>query len=215
MDPSRVRELAATLDVLRGAHDRAEMLLNAERQIIVTWDQRSEPVVEGDISLAIHGERPASGYARRVLAFGTWLVAADATAVEAAVETLRTRGTSFALSLRSQTGRNIEAHGQAVAGRALLRLRETSQERCEIADLRATLDETRRGCRPCRVSSTRSRSRSGGANRDGGLSWVNAAYVAAVEAESREAALDAGLELFDRPARETIAREEEAAGSPA
>ena len=27
----------------------------------------------------------------------------------------------------------------------LLRLRETSQERCEIADLRATLDETRRG----------------------------------------------------------------------
>ena len=121
------------------------MLLNAERQIIVTWDRRSEPVVEGDISLAIHGERPTSGYARRVLAFGTWLVATDATAVEAAVETLRARGTGFTLSLRTQTGRNIEAHGQAVAGRALLRLRETSQERNEIADLRATLDETRRG----------------------------------------------------------------------
>src|ERR1700710_1400337 len=58
----RERELAAALDVLRGAHDRAEMLLNAERQIIVTWDRRSEPVVEGDISLAIFGERPTSGY---------------------------------------------------------------------------------------------------------------------------------------------------------
>lgn len=206
----RERELAATLDVLRGAHDRAEMLLNAERQIIVTWDQRSEPVVEGDISLAIHGERPASGYARRVLAFGTWLVAADATAVEAAVETLRTRGTSFALSLRSQTGRNIEAHGQAVAGRALLRLRETSQERCEIADLRATLDETRRGLSALSGLLDAIPQPVWRRNRDGGLSWVNAAYVAAVEAESREAALDAGLELFDRPARETIAREEAA-----
>ncbi|TXN68544.1 two-component sensor histidine kinase, partial [Methylobacterium sp. WL18] len=134
----RERELAGALDVLRGAHDRAEMLLNAERQVIVTWDRRSEPVVEGDISLAIYGERPTSGYARRVLAFGTWLVASDAAAVEAAVETLRARGTSFSLSLRTQTGRSIDAHGQAVAGRALLRLRETSQERCEIADLRAT-----------------------------------------------------------------------------
>ena len=34
--------------------------------------------------------------------------------------------------------------------------------------------------------------------------------MAAVEAESREAALDAGTELLDRPARETIAREEAA-----
>ena len=204
----RERELAASLDVLRGAHDRAEMLLNAERQIIVTWDRRSEPVVEGDISLAIHGERPTSGYARRVLAFGTWLPAADTTAVEAAVEALRARGTSFDLSLRTQTGQSIEAHGQAVAGRALLRLRETSQERCEIADLRATLDETRRGLSALSSLLDAIPQPVWRRTREGGLSWVNAAYVAAVEAESREKALDAGLELFDRPARESIAREE-------
>ncbi|MDH2308039.1 sensor histidine kinase [Methylobacterium brachiatum] len=206
----RERELAGALDVLRGAHDRAEMLLNAERQIIVTWDRRSEPVVEGDISLAIYGERPTSGYARRVLAFGTWLVASDAAAVEAAVETLRARGTSFTLSLRTQTGRSIDAHGQAVAGRALLRLRETSQERCEIADLRATLDETRRGLSALAGLLDAIPQPVWRRNREGGLSWVNAAYVAAVEAESREATLDRGIELFDRPAREAIARDEAA-----
>ncbi|KNY23323.1 PAS domain-containing sensor histidine kinase [Methylobacterium sp. ARG-1] len=206
----RERELAGALDVLRGAHDRAEMLLNAERQIIVTWDRRSEPVVEGDISLAIYGERPTSGYARRVLAFGTWLVASDATAVEAAVETLRARGTSFTLSLRTQTGRSIDAHGQAVAGRALLRLRETSQERCEIADLRATLDETRRGLSALAGLLDAIPQPVWRRNREGGLSWVNAAYVAAVEAESRETTLDRSIELFDRPAREAIARDEAA-----
>ncbi len=114
---------------------------------------------------------PTSGYARRVLAFGTWLVASDAAAVEAAVETLRARGTSFTLSLRTQTGRSIDAHGQAVAGRALLRLRETSQERCEIADLRATLDETR----PRPVGAGRPARRDPQPvwrrNREGGLSW--------------------------------------------
>ncbi|MCJ2119878.1 PAS-domain containing protein [Methylobacterium sp. J-001] len=206
----RERELAAALDVLRGAHDRAEILLNAERQIIVTWDRRSEPVVEGDISLAIYGERPTSGYARRVLAFGTWLVAADAAAVEAAVETLRARGTSFTLSLRTQTGRSIDAHGQAVAGRALLRLRETSQERCEIADLRATLDESRRGLSALAGLLDAIPQPVWRRNREGGLSWVNAAYVAAVEAATREAALDGGIELFDRPAREAIIRDEAA-----
>ena len=206
----RERELAGALDVLRGAHDRAEMLLNAERQVIVTWDRRSEPVVEGDISLAIYGERPTSGYARRVLAFGTWLVASDAAAVEAAVETLRARGTSFSLSLRTQTGRSIDAHGQAVAGRALLRLRETSQERCEIADLRATLDETRRGLSALAGLLDAIPQPVWRRNREGGLSWVNAAYAAAVEAETREAALDGGVELFDRPAREAIIRDEAA-----
>jgi signal transduction histidine kinase len=39
---------------------------------------------------------------------------------------------------------------------------------------------------------------------------VNAAYVAAVEAGTREAAIDAGMELLDRQARETVGREQTA-----
>ncbi|MDP4023154.1 PAS-domain containing protein [Methylobacterium sp. NEAU 140] len=204
----RERELAAALDVLRGAHDRAEMLLNAERQIVITWDRRSEPEIEGDVGLAFHGERPVSGSARRVLAFGTWLVAPDAAAVEAALEALRARGTAFSLSLRTQRGRSIEAQGRAVAGRALLRLRETSRERREIAELRAGLDEARRGLSALAGLLDAIPQPVWRRNREGGLAWVNAAYVAAVEAESREAALDGCVELFDRGARETIARDD-------
>ncbi|MGU3536519.1 ATP-binding protein [Methylobacterium sp. A54F] len=213
----REREQAAALGALRGAHDRAEMLLAAERQVIVTWDGRTEPVVEGDPSLAAEGSRPVAGAARRVLAFGTWLAAADAAALDTAVETLRARGTSFRLTLRSQAGRSIEAQGQAVAGRALLRLRETTEERQEIAELRETLEEARRGLTALSSLLDAIPQPVWRRNRDGGLAWVNTAYVAAVEAPSREVALQSGTELLDRQARDLIAREDgpRAAGSRA
>ncbi|WP_375456049.1 ATP-binding protein [uncultured Methylobacterium sp.] len=204
----RERELAAALDVLSGAHDRAEMLLAAERQIIVTWDGRSEPVIEGDAGLAFDTARPAAGSARRVLAFGTWLVPADAEAVEAAIEALRSRGSSFRMTLRGQSGRSIEAEGQAVAGRALLRLRETTEDRRRISELRETLDDARRGLSALAGLLDAIPQPVWRRNREGGLAWVNTAYVAAVEGGTREDTLQAGIELLDRPAREMIARDD-------
>ena len=209
----RERESAAALDALRGAHDRAEMLLNSERQIIVTWDGRSEPVIEGEIALAFDSARPALGAARRILSFGTWLVPNDAETVQSAVETLRARGTSFRLNLRTQSGRSIEARGQAVAGRALLRLRETTEERREIGELRETLDEARRGVAALTGLLDAIPQPVWRRNREGGLTWVNNAYVAAVESGSREAALQSGIELLDRSARDAITREDGARGS--
>ncbi|MEA1834537.1 PAS-domain containing protein [Methylobacterium durans] len=204
----REREQAAALGALRGAHDRAEMLLNAERQVIITWEGLGEPVIEGDVGLAFDGARPAATAARRILAFGTWLAPSDAAALEAGVETLRVRGTGFRLNLRSQSGQSVEAQGQAVAGRALLRLRETTEERRELMELRETLDEARRGLAALAGLLDAIPQPVWRRNRDGGLAWVNTAYVGAVEAPSREAALEAGVELLDRPARELIAREE-------
>ncbi len=206
----REQELVATLNLLRGAHDRAEMLLNADRQVVITWDEHSEPVIEGDAGIALHGDRAAAGSARRVLAFGAWLRPADAQAVEAALDALLTRGTGFSLDLRTQNGRSIEAQGRTVAGRALLRLREMSSERREIADLRTTLDEARRGLSALASLLDAIPQPVWRRNRDGGLAWVNAAYVAAVEAGTREAAIDAGMELLDRQARETVGREQTA-----
>ncbi|HEV7440620.1 MAG TPA: PAS-domain containing protein [Methylobacterium sp.] len=204
----REREQAAALGALRGAHDRAEMLLNAERQVIVTWAGRGEPVIEGDATLAFDGVRSAGGTARRILAFGSWLLPSDATELEAAVESLRVRGTGFRLNLRSQSGRSIDAQGQAVAGRALLRLRETTEERRELMELRETLDEARRGLAALAGLLDAIPQPVWRRNRDGGLAWVNTAYVAAVEAGTREAALESGTELLDRQAREFIARED-------
>ncbi|MCJ2044700.1 PAS-domain containing protein [Methylobacterium sp. J-078] len=203
----RERDLLSELSSLRGAHDRAEMLLNAERQILVTWSGRGAPTVEGDIGL-VDGKRIAGDVHSAFLAFETWLHAVDADALSSAVETLRARGTGFRLSLRSQNGRFIDAHGQALSGRAVLRLRETTDEKRELIDLRLTLYEAKRGLSALSSLLDAIPQPVWRRNRDGVLAWVNLAYVAAVEAGTREHALEGGVELLDRQARELIARDE-------
>jgi signal transduction histidine kinase len=203
----RERDLVDELSTLRSAHDRAEMLLNAERQIIVTWTGRGAPTVEGDIGL-VDGKRLAGPGQTPFLAFETWLHGVDADALNTAVETLRARGTGFRLSLRTQSGRFIDAHGQALSGRAILRLRETTDEKRELIDLRLTLYEAKRGLSALGSLLDAIPQPVWRRNRDGALAWVNLAYVAAVEAGTRENALEGGVELLDRQARELIAREE-------
>ncbi|MDB5644361.1 PAS domain-containing sensor histidine kinase [Methylobacterium sp.] len=203
----RERDLVDELSTLRSAHDRAEMLLNAERQIIVTWTGRGAPTVEGDIGL-VDGKRLAGPGQTPFLAFETWLHGVDADALNTVVETLRARGTGFRLSLRTQSGRFIDAHGQALSGRAILRLRETTDEKRELIDLRLTLYEAKRGLSALGSLLDAIPQPVWRRNRDGALAWVNLAYVAAVEAGTRENALEGGVELLDRQARELIAREE-------
>jgi len=206
----RETELAAELVRLRGAHDRAEMLLNSERQVLVTWTGRGPGLVEGDAGFALDGRRPAADDPEGLLQFEAWLQPSDARDLAAAVEGLRARGTGFRLSLRTQDGRFVEAQGQALTGRALLRLRETTEERRELIDLRLTLDEARRGLSALGSLLDAIPQPLWRRNRDGALAWVNTAYVAAVEAESREAALS--LELLDRQARDLVARADENRG---
>jgi nitrogen-specific signal transduction histidine kinase len=208
----RERALQDALAALSGAHDRAEMLLHSERQVLVTWAGRGEPAVEGDAGFAqdLRGgtadPRGAQNGAKRLLAFGTWLAAQDAQLLDAAVAGLRERGTGFRMNLRSLAGRYIEAQGSAVGGRALLRLRETTEERRELIELRGTLDEAKRGLAALAGLLDAIPQPVWHRTPDGRLAFANAAYAAAVEAPDREAAVESGLELLDRAAREQIAR---------
>jgi signal transduction histidine kinase len=203
----RERDLVAELSALRGAHDRAEMLLNAERQIIVTWSGRGAPALEGDLGLV--DAKRSNGLDQTVLLdFPAWLLGVDAEALNAAVESLRARGTGFRLTLRAQSGRFIDAHGQALSGRAILRLREITDEKRELIDLRFSLQEAKRGLAALSSLLDAIPQPVWRRSRDGVLAWVNLAYVAAVEAGTRESALEGGVELLDRQARDLIARDD-------
>ena len=74
---------------------------------------------------------------QRVLAFGTWLEPDKAQAMERAVDALRARGESFSMPLMTLAGRAIEAEGRAIGGRAVLRLRDVSGLKRELAELSA------------------------------------------------------------------------------
>jgi signal transduction histidine kinase len=183
---------------LRSALDRADVFLSAEAQIIVAWGSASgEPDIEGDLSLVTEAPVP-----RRVLGFGSWLAPEAAQEFEGYVERLRKRGEGFRLSLTSIAGRHLEAEGRAVGGRAVLRIRDVSGDRLELARLRErhahTLLELGSLKTLLDVSPQAIWMRDG----DEKLIWVNAAYAKAVEATDPADAVRRGIELLDRAARD-------------
>lgn len=200
---ARAREQIASL---REQLDRANALLAAE--IIVDWPAGSDtPCIDGDPALLGVGEP------HRVLAFGSWLAAAGAEAMQRAVEALRARGDGFAMTLTTLSGIALEITGRAVAGRAVLRLKEAgavTRELVEVAQRHESLKSEVASLRalvallPLPVWTRDSCER---------LTFVNAAYARAVDAADPEAAIARRLELLDGTARAAIARMRAANGA--
>ena len=184
----------------KAAVDRAYALLLAEPQILIAWAAASDdPEIIGDPALVTGPDEP-----HRVLAFGVWLGADKAAEMERSVDALRARGVSFAMTVTTLTGRVIEAEGQIVGGRAILRLREVTGARYELAELalrhQKHIDDTAAlqaliDALPSPVW----------ARDDAGrLLFVNGAYAGAVEVKNRTEVVERGLELFGGAARTEI-----------
>lgn len=190
----REARLAAELEATRKRLDRAEIFLSSEPQLFVSWDNAAgEPDIENGLN------DPA--FARRVLAFGSWLGPEEAGALQERVDRLRQNGEGFHLSLASLQGRRFDAEGRAVAGRAVLRIREVSGERLELLSLRERHTrsvgevETLRALLEALPTPVWMR------DTEGRLVFVNSAYAHAVEAENSADALRRQIELLDNDAR--------------
>lgn len=183
---------------LRSSLDRAEVFLSAEPQIIVAWGSASgEPDIEGDFSLVT--EAPV---ARRVLGFGSWLTPEAAQEFESYVDRLRQRGEGFRLSITSVAGRHLEAEGRAVSGRAVLRIRDVSGDRLELARLRERHARVLLELGSLKTLLDSAPQAAWLRDGDDNLIWVNASYAKAVEAADPNDAIRRGTELLDRGARE-------------
>ena len=190
--------LAAENNDLRLRLDRASVFLSAEPQIVIAWGTATgEPDIEGDISLV--SEVPI---ARRVLGFGSWLPPGAAQEMENAVERLRQRGEGFRLALLSSNGRHLEAEGRAIAGRAILRIRDVSGDRLELTRLRERHTKTMAELTTHRALLDSLPQPSWLRDANGKLSWVNAAYARAVETKDSFETISRGVELLDGAARE-------------
>jgi signal transduction histidine kinase len=193
---------------LRGVQveaDRFRALLFAEPQVLISWaagDNR--PQISGDISLLMPQE--AQQPPQRILAFGTWLSPEPALQMDHAVNALREAGEGFLLNLTTSTGRSIEAMGRAIGGQAIVRIRELSGLRRELAEVtlrhKGLLEETEmlRGfaaAAPWPIWAKRAA---------GGLLFANAAYARATEAANVTDAVQRDLELLDSGDRNDMAR---------
>ncbi len=182
--------------------DRVNTLLLSEPQIVIAWAAAAnEPEIVGDISLVT-----SAGLAHRVLAFGSWLEPDQAQAMDRAVETLRSRGEGFSMSLMTMGGRPIEAEGRAIGGRAVLRLRDVQGARRELTALNESYQQLRDDVSALRTLIDAFPVPVWARDTEGRLEFVNTAYSKAVEAADPTEAVERGLELLDRDARNDFAR---------
>ncbi|MCA1299854.1 sensor histidine kinase [Stappia indica] len=203
---ARAREKAAALTARL---DRLESLIDSDDQRLVVWHGGEEqPMVTGMLD-------EASGVPRspvRLLAFGTWLDPEQASALEHAVDALRSKGEAFHLTLPTLGGGRVEARGRIAASAAVLRLRDLTGERRAHAllserheTLTAELDALR-GLLNAVPAPAWLR------DEAGKLTWTNAAYDAAVEANGGGAPSETGAEFLDAKGRRLIARDAENQG---
>jgi signal transduction histidine kinase len=185
--------LRSEIQGLQSEADRYRALLFAEPQVLIAWPAGEDrPQISGDVSPLTSQEQPS-----RILAFGTWLPPGSALQMDRAIDTLRESGEGFLLSLAASNGHAVEVLGRAIGGQAIVRIRELSGVRRELAETNlrhnTLLQETEmlRGfaqAAPWPIWAKRA---------DGGLQYANAAYAKAAEATSVPEALERNLELLD------------------
>ncbi|HTP91788.1 MAG TPA: PAS-domain containing protein, partial [Xanthobacteraceae bacterium] len=194
--------------VLRSELDRANALLQSEQQIMVDWPAASdEPGIEGSPAL-VGATAP-----HRVLAFGTWLDPARARAMELAVDALRRRGEAFSMTVTTLSGDPIEAQGRAIAGRAVLRLKDASGVKRDLVTLANRYEAMRTEVASLRTLIETLPSPVWTRDETGELTFVNAAYARAVEAKDAADAVERHLELLDSSSRDNIERSHRASGA--
>jgi signal transduction histidine kinase len=193
---------------LRYDLDRANALLLSEPQVMVDWPAASDhPSIDGDPAIV------GVAAAHRVLAFGTWLEAGKARTMEQAVEALRTRGEAFSTTLTTLQGHPIEAQGRAIAGRAVLRLKDASGVKRDLVELLSRHEALLTEVAALRMLIETLPSPVWTRDATGQLTFVNAAYARAVEANNAAEAVARRLELLDSAVRDNISRARVSSGA--
>ncbi|WP_245333978.1 sensor histidine kinase, partial [Bradyrhizobium guangdongense] len=196
-------QLRARIGELQLQADRFGALLFAEPQILISWpagDSRAQ--ISGDIAMVL----PRDSSPQRVLAFGTWLPPEPALQMDHAVDALRDRGDGFQLTLTTAHGHTLEAIGRAIGGQAIVRIRELSGLRRDLAEThlryKALSDETEmlRGLAAAAPWPIWAK------GENGALTYANPAYVRATEANSVTDAQQRKLELLDSADRTAMER---------
>jgi signal transduction histidine kinase len=186
---------------LQAEADRFKQLLLSDPQVLVTWTAADDrPEILGDTSIIL------SGNPERVLAFGAWLEPAAAQRMEQAVTTLRSEGRGFVMTLTTSAGRPLEAAGRAVAGRAVLRLRDVSGIERDLIDLATRHDRLNADVETMKALLESLPAPVWARDTIGHLVFANSAYARAVEAVDPSDAVARDLELLDRSARDESAR---------
>ncbi|WP_315775830.1 MULTISPECIES: sensor histidine kinase [unclassified Bradyrhizobium] len=194
--------LRADIAELQLQADRYRALLFAEPQILIAWPAGGHrPQISGDTSMLVPPDQP-----QRILAFGTWLPPEPALQLDRAVDALREAGEGFMLNLTTSHGHAIEAMGRAIGGQAIVRIRELSGLRRELAETQLRFKALGEETESLRALASALPWPIWARQANGALAYVNAAYARAADARDVPDAIGRNIELLDSADRTDLQR---------
>ena len=123
-----------------------------------------------------------------------------------AVERLRAHGEGFSRSLTTAAGRRVEAEGRAIAGRAVMKLRDVSGIERKLTELKGAHEALESEADALRTLIQALPFPAWVRDAAGALAFVNAAYVRAVDATDDASVVVKRVELLDGAARAELER---------
>ena len=196
----RLRERASsareTVDVaeLRKTLLATEAIINAEAQVLVFWEQGQRARI---INHSLHAVPGVPSDPAELERFGQWLEPTSAEELKSGLDALFADGRSFNLLVRTRSGAHLEADGRAAGGRAVLRLRDVVGYRRDLARIIDQHRELKREIRSSRALLDALTMPVWMRDETGRLSWVNSAYLKAVDAVNLNEVRDEHLELLE------------------
>ena len=178
----------------------AESIAKAEPQLLMIWERGKAHIASNSLT-SVPGI-PATQ--SEIFQFQTWLENEAVNALGAAMDKLLADGQPFNRLLKTKSGAYIEADGRAAGGRAVLKIRDTAGHRRDLGRLidmhrqlssKVETDQILMSALPMPVWFR---------NEEGALTWVNDAYIKAVEAQSLEDCIERQIELLEARQRAEV-----------
>ncbi len=188
---------------LRRALAAAEALIKSEPQVLMHWEQGRGISVVTNTLTGVPGLPANTG---ELVRFNFWLDQKSNAALKSALDGLLSEGRAFNLILKTAAGGHVEADGRAAGGRAVLRFKDVAGYK---RDLSVILDQHMHLARDVRSSRALLSALPHPAwllDATGRLTWVNSAYVKAVDAESEAEVVDGQIQLLESRQRKQVAR---------
>ena len=195
-----VRRLVGSESKIRKRLSEMEMRLNeaesafaAEAHVMIVWHGKEEK--PNRLIGSMYGTATIPQTVDELLDFANWLEPDSSSAILAGLSALRDVGKPFNIGVRTRNNELLEADGRTAGGMATLRFRPLSGERYQITEL--NYDARKLGMQVQRLSAVLDAAplpiwlR----NREGQLTWVNRAYVKAVEMPDSDAVLRSAVEV--------------------
>ena len=181
----------------------ADAIIRAEPQILIFWEQGQAVRI---VAHTLTGVAGLPEHQADVLRFGQWLESASAQTLKAALDQLFAQGRAFNIILRTLALGHVEAEGRAAGGRAVLRFKDISGYKLELSKVLETHQTLARDIRSSRALLNTLPMPVWLRNNDGRISWVNAAYAAAVEAQGEAEVIERQIELLESRERKAVAK---------